>query len=311
MLPLNASEASLAPLPPATPAPAAEAPKSEIEPTPLLDAAIQRVQILTQQHRESLHSTAAPGAAEKPDVASLAVVTIDAGTAKPAETTRAPDATPPKPGSGDRSAASPVQSNPPLGFPLAAAQPTLAVDLSPPKSAEDISRTHLEKIPEVSEHDQSAEPAEYTPQSDNDIHPAGPVVDQHPTPEITELCLCEGVSGFGAFQPLEHSKVNAGQRVWVYCEMTGLEYEARSDAYISRIATHIELRSEDNGSIAWEQAPGVAEDSCRRPRRDYYVNYRFKLPPSLKPGSYRLRLIQTDLIANRTTSREIPLKITP
>jgi hypothetical protein len=276
----------------------------------LLDAAIQRVEILTQQHRKSLHSPDSPSAVEKPDVSSPAVVTRDAGKAKPSETTRDPAVRPSKPGAGDPGAASPVESNPPLVFPLAVTQPTLAVDPSPPKSARDTSPMHLEKTPELSEHDHSAEPEEHPPQSENDIHAAGPVADQPATPEITELCLCKAVSGFGAFQPLEHSEVNAGQHVWLYCEMTGLEYESRSDAYLSRIATHIELRSEGNGSIAWEQAPGVAEDTCRRPRRDYYVNYRFKLPPSLKPGSYRLRLIQTDLIANRATSREIALKIT-
>jgi hypothetical protein len=277
----------------------------------LLDAAIQRVKVLTQQHRESLHSTDPPKTVEKPEFASPTVIALEPSKATPAAISPEAPVTPSKRGSDGPREASPVESKPPMVFPLAVTQPTLAIDPSPPKSAGDAAQTWRERMPEASEQDRLAQPAEHTPQSDNDIDPASPVVDQHPTPEITELCLCKAVSGFGAFQPLEHSEVNAGQRVWVYCEMTGLEYEARSNAYLSRIATHIELRSEANGTIAWEQAPGVAEDSCRRPRRDYYVNYRFKLPPSLKPGSYRLRLIQTDLIANRTTSREIPLKITP
>ena len=63
--------------------------------------------------------------------------------------------------------------------------------------------------------------------------------------------------------------------------------------------------------MLWEKALGDAEDVCRRRRRDYYVNYRFELPRSLGPGSYRLRLLQTDLVAGSATSTEIPLEIKP
>ena len=56
---------------------------------------------------------------------------------------------------------------------------------------------------------------------------------------------------------------------------------------------------------------GPAEDVCASRRRDFFVNYVFKLPQTLPPGSYRLRLTQTDLVANRSTSSEIPLEIIP
>ena len=65
------------------------------------------------------------------------------------------------------------------------------------------------------------------------------------------------------------------------------------------------------GPVVWEQAPGTAEDVCPRRRRDYYVNYRITLPESLAPGSYQLRLIQDDLVANHTASRAVPFVIQP
>jgi hypothetical protein len=91
--------------------------------------------------------------------------------------------------------------------------------------------------------------------------------------------------------------------------MTGLEYQAQGDAFVSRLAAHIELRPEGDGSIAWEQSPGIAEDLCNHRRRDCYANCRIELPRTLEPGPYRLRLIQTDLLADRTTSKEVPVTI--
>ncbi len=128
---------------------------------------------------------------------------------------------------------------------------------------------------------------------------------------IAELRLCGKVHGFGSFELLDATRLKPGQPVLLYCEMAGLEYQSRGDQFVSRLSSHLELRSEGGGPIVWEQAPPTAEDNCRRRRRDYYVWYRIELPRSLEPGPYRLRLIETDLIAERTTSAELPLTIAP
>ena len=130
-------------------------------------------------------------------------------------------------------------------------------------------------------------------------------------PGISELRLCRKVSGFGSFEPLNENSVKAGQPFLIYCEMTGLRYEAKDDGFVSRLSSRIEIRPAGGGPIQWEHELGAAEDVCRRRRHDYYVNYRVDLPKSLAPGSYDLRLTQTDLVANRATSAEIPLSIAP
>src|SRR5262249_41483865 len=112
-------------------------------------------------------------------------------------------------------------------------------------------------------------------------------------------------------EPVDPTAVKAGQRLLLYWEMTSLESQARGDAFVSRLAAHIELRPDGDGSIVWEQSPGIAEDVCNRRRRDCYANCRIELPKTLEPGPSRLRLIQTDLLANRTTSKEVPIAIAP
>ena len=105
--------------------------------------------------------------------------------------------------------------------------------------------------------------------------------------------------------------MKAGQRLLVYCELTGLQYELRDAVFVSRILSRVELKRASGGPVIWEQELGDAKDECRRRRRDYYVSYVVDLPKTLHPGSYRLRLLQTDLVAGSSTSADIPLEITP
>ena len=128
---------------------------------------------------------------------------------------------------------------------------------------------------------------------------------------ISDLRLCQKVFGFGSFEPLAGKSVKVGQRLLVYCELTGLQYEARDEGFASRISSRVEVRPALGGPALWEQDLGAAEDRCRRQRRDYYVNYRVDLPKTLGPGSYTLRFLQTDLLAGSSTTMEIPLEIAP
>ncbi len=130
-----------------------------------------------------------------------------------------------------------------------------------------------------------------------------------PSLEIAELKLCSRVTAFGAVAPIHADQVETGRLVLVYCEMAGLEYQRRGESFVSRLAAHIELQSESTGRVVWEESPGTAEDVCPNRRRDYYVSYRVRLPRTLEPGRYRLRLIQTDMIGNRVASRELPITL--
>ncbi len=126
---------------------------------------------------------------------------------------------------------------------------------------------------------------------------------------ITELRLCRKVLGFGAFEPLDCSGLKAGQAVLIYCELTGLRYHSHDASYVSRLSSRVELVRAKDGTRVWEQPLGEAEDQCRSKRRDFYVNYRINLPRAVSPGDYRLRLTQTDLLAQQSTSCELPLTV--
>jgi hypothetical protein len=128
---------------------------------------------------------------------------------------------------------------------------------------------------------------------------------------IGDMRLCRRVYGFGSLDPLTDERIKVAQNLLLYCELTGIQYEERGADFVSRISSRIEVKRAGGGPVLWSKEFGDAQDNCHRRRRDYYVNYSFHLPRSLGPGSYRLRLLQTDLVAARSASSEIPLEITP
>ncbi|MCA1685732.1 MAG: hypothetical protein LC745_07035 [Planctomycetia bacterium] len=125
------------------------------------------------------------------------------------------------------------------------------------------------------------------------------------------MSFCRKIDGFGHYEPVEAPSVRKGQPLLIYCEMVGLRYEADQDRFRSRLTSEVEILPAGGGPVLWSEALGTAEDLCRRRRRDYYVNYRIVVPAKVGPGSYTLRLSQTDVVSGRTVSAGLPFSVGP
>jgi hypothetical protein len=189
-------------------------------------------------------------------------------------------------------------------LPAVTASPAKAAGLAPPVPA---GRRELVGPPELAR--RTKPPAE-----ESSKPPPAPVAaivrpaDDRVPFAVCDPRLCRKVLGFGAFEPIESGPLRAGQSVLVYCELTGLRYQTREKTHVSRLSSRVELHSK-KGERVWEQSLGEAEDECRSRRRDNYLACRLTLPESLTPGEYRLRLIQTDLVARQSASAELPVSI--
>ncbi len=126
---------------------------------------------------------------------------------------------------------------------------------------------------------------------------------------ISDLRICRRVFGFGRTEGLAAEAVVAGQMVLLYCELEGVRDEEVADGVRSRLGSTVSIVPESGGDPVWSFDLGIAEDHCRRRRRDFFVNYRVKIPESLAPGEYRVRLVQSDLLAGKSASRSVPLII--
>ena len=308
--------------------------------TPLLDAAIQRVADVTRQQREDIASSPEPDPAVEPKQPGAS--TLIFSTRSPAQSTEAfalsgrndeivplPQRLSPRIDEDlllAKPSAAPI-AQPPVSANPAALQPTpVTADIGKPDAARTLdppaSRAGKSQPTPVEVSDAKPDRAVAAgdlPASDRDSREVlGPEVHvQLPDPAhrsslgISDLRLCRRVLGFGSFEPLANERIKVGQHLLVYCELTGVQYDMREQTLSreSRLASR--SRPRQGGPVLWKRELGDAEDVCRRRRRDYYVNYRVELPKSLGPGSYRLRLLQTDLVAGCCTSSDIPLEITP
>lgn len=144
-----------------------------------------------------------------------------------------------------------------------------------------------------------------------DFQSAAQALEQAAPLEVRDLRFCKRVLGFGDYEPVDDDRFKAGQSVILYCELAGLRFEPVGDRVRSRLSSTVEVTPASGGEPVWTCSLGKADDLCRRRRRDYYVNYRIPLPETLAPGAYQLRLIQTDAIANRTTTGSLPFTISP
>ncbi len=288
-------------------------------PTPLLDAEIRRAESVNREYIASLNAVepvetpAAPPASPAPP-ATPSPVPPAAAMATPAEspapTPRNDPTPPPAPASTTIEVPALIPIDPPstgaVSPPESPASPEIALHL-PIQPAPSMPETsaQVDREPESTEERDQAEADTSTVAAT----PPTAVVEARPVLEIAAIQLCSKVRGFGEVEAVDPDAIRLGQRVRIYCEMAGLEYRSQGDAFVSRLAAHIELRSGTEGPIVWEQSPEIALDLCRRPRRDYYVSYLIELPATMEPGPYRLRLVQTDLLGNRAASREIPITL--
>lgn len=127
---------------------------------------------------------------------------------------------------------------------------------------------------------------------------------------IPDLRLCRSVEGFAKFEELDAAHCESGQRMIVYCELDGVGYRARDDAFRSDLETRLSLLAQPSGDVVWSEQKKV-EDTAGRPRVDFYVSYVIKLPEGLSPGDYTIRLVQSDAVGGGQAQRDVPLTIRP
>jgi hypothetical protein len=302
--------------------------------TPMIDAAIHRVETLTRQQRESLSSAEEP---EKQPARPLAGST----SLHPAKTAESDSSLPvvlARTGESHGSMAATNRAG--ASTSELRSRPSVSTDASgkrgdPPSARSLASPTAslVHHLPETQtpRGDEHGPPADLPPGKPGplaakressrkpgaalhvagEIAPPGPArVESRPL-DVANLQLCRKVNGFGSCEPLAETDVRPGQPVRLYCEMTGLRYEAVASGFVSRLSSRVEVRLADSDTVVWEQELGIARDECPRVRHDYYVSYKLTFPPSLQARTYRLCLVQTDLAANRSASAEIRLTLAP
>ncbi len=134
--------------------------------------------------------------------------------------------------------------------------------------------------------------------------------------KIPSASLCWSVQNFGHYEALpEPWKFPAGMTsmVVLYCELAGFRSEAHPEKpgwYHTLLGERLAILT-SAGKEIWNYDEPSIEDLCRRPRRDFFVTKKLKIPGNLPAGDYVLKVTIRDQLANRIAETNVPFEIAP
>lgn len=126
--------------------------------------------------------------------------------------------------------------------------------------------------------------------------------------EVRHLAFCRAVRSFGSIEPFESQEFDAGQRVLLYAEIENFRTQQTADGYYTSLRSSYEIVDASGRQVMGRESTAT-EDYCQRPRRDYFIGCDFRLPGSLRPGQYALRLTVEDLKTGKSGQASIEFTI--
>lgn len=139
---------------------------------------------------------------------------------------------------------------------------------------------------------------------------------------IPKALLCTEVRGFGRYSEFPRTDFLAGRRVraLLYVEVDGFAHRKMDGAEFGALEVEepwaidvtqtLELYHSGAGEIlAWKRPEEIVVETSRNKQRDFYLLTDFELPETLTVGSYQLKVIIKDRVANARAEVLVPIGI--
>ena len=129
--------------------------------------------------------------------------------------------------------------------------------------------------------------------------------------KITRLEVCRAVRGFGQFDRIDPPVFPAGRTseliAYIQCENFASRREDDGQ-YVSRFSLRTEVLDADGQAVV-RLVDDHIEDRCAARRRDCFIPRLVKLPATLRPGSYVLKVSLTDRIGHKVAEEATTIRI--
>lgn len=130
--------------------------------------------------------------------------------------------------------------------------------------------------------------------------------------KIRILRLCSEVRGFGNYEPIETPNFSAGHATEfvVYCELEGFVSDRDDEGqFISRFDIHTQVLTRAGDSVLDLKDHDVV-DRCRNRRRDCFIPRLVRLPATLSPGEYVLKVAIADTLGRKVAEKRTTFRVT-
>lgn len=126
--------------------------------------------------------------------------------------------------------------------------------------------------------------------------------------KLNALAICRQIHGFGQVEPLDPHSLHPNQQVLLYVEVENFESKLEGTQYLTELASIATIETTDGVTVSSVEFDPIV-DRCDSRRSDFYCHFLFRLPESLAPGDYVLRLRIKDLQCGEFGESQLALKI--
>ncbi|MFH1266351.1 MAG: hypothetical protein ABIK89_11550 [Planctomycetota bacterium] len=111
---------------------------------------------------------------------------------------------------------------------------------------------------------------------------------------VCNLAFVTDVESYGSFKPFDKYQFAPGQRVLLYAEVENFRSVETAKGFHTATRSSYQIFDSGGKRVA-EHESKPSEEYCRRPRRDFFVVYDFRVPQQIYPGKHSLQLTVADL----------------
>lgn len=127
---------------------------------------------------------------------------------------------------------------------------------------------------------------------------------------LPTFSICRAVRGFGQYDPIEPAKFLAGRenQFVAYCEIRDFASEQKADGFSSNFSMRIAILDRTGDEVHQISTDDIA-DKCRTRRSDCFLSPVVRLPATLSPGEYVVRITIQDKIGKKAAEKVASFRV--
>jgi len=125
---------------------------------------------------------------------------------------------------------------------------------------------------------------------------------------VRNLEFCSAVHSYGSLKRFERREFIPYQELLLYAEVENFKTTRNEKGYYTKLRGSYHIYDASGNRVAEYEFP-ITEETCDRPRRDFFIGYHLRLPKRIYPGKHTLQLSIEDLQSQKIGQSTIDFTI--
>jgi hypothetical protein len=127
---------------------------------------------------------------------------------------------------------------------------------------------------------------------------------------IPRFTLCSRVDAYGSYTPLDPPRFTTGRPIAfvTYAEIRNLVAQHEGEEYVTKLDMTTTVFSDRGEALKRIEDAGIV-DRCRNRRRDFFVAREIRLPATLAPGTYVVKVAITDTLGEKVAESRTEFQV--